>query len=86
MAMGRNIKLRDLSKTVLMDQLKLCWKHFRACAQALDGDDKVFPVELMECDGLGDCDDLDLFYKCKRAGERLANIDAVKTVGNGTGE
>lgn len=65
--MGRNVSLKDLSKTVLIDQLRLCWKHFRVCLAALEGE-KVTPVELLSSDELGDCDDLELFYACKRAG------------------
>lgn len=66
--MGRRVCLKELSKTVLIDQLKLCWSHFRACARALDGDVDVHPVELLSSDELGDCDDLELFYKCKQKG------------------
>ena len=66
--MGRKVKLSELSKTVLIDQLKLCWKHFRVCKLALDGSSDVQPVELLSSADLGDCDDLELFYACLRKG------------------
>lgn len=68
--MGKNVELKDLSKTVLIDQLKLCWKHFRVCLAALNGDKDVKPVELLESRELGDCDDLELFYACKKEGAK----------------
>ena len=68
--MGKKIKLEELSKHVLLQQLKLCWKHFRVCADAISGAD-VQPVELLDCDELGDSDDLELFYKCKKAAEDI---------------
>lgn len=82
--MGKSVKLSQLSKTVLIEQLKLCWKHFRVCAEALDGAD-IQPVNLIECEELGDCDDLELFYKCKKMAEekeflekKLKNSNDVK--------
>lgn len=66
--MGKNVELKDLSKTVLIDQLKLCWKHFRVCLSALEGNSDVKPVELLESAELGDCDDLELFYACLKRG------------------
>lgn len=72
--MGKSVKLSQLSKTVLIDQLKLCWKHFRVCADALSGAD-IQPVELIECDELGDCDDLELFYKCKKMAEEKEYLE-----------
>jgi len=75
--MGKKIKLSELSKTVLIEQLKLCWKHFHVCAQALDGAN-VQPVELIACDELGDSDDLELFYKCKKIREEWDNNQSKK--------
>ena len=72
--MGKSLKLAEMSKTVLIEQLQLCWKHFRVCAQALNGAD-VQPVGLIECDELGDCDDLELFYKCKKMAEEKAFLE-----------
>lgn len=66
--MGKSVELKDLSKTVLIEQLKLCWEHFRVCLAALEGDSEVRPVELISCSELGDCDDLELFYVCKQKG------------------
>ena len=75
--MGKKIKLSELSKTVLIEQLKLCWKHFHVCAQALDGAN-VQPVELIGCDELGDSDDLELFYKCKKIAESKKSKDKIE--------
>ena len=72
--MGKKVRLSELSKTVLIDQLHLCWRHFRACAQALRGED-VQPVELLECEDLGDCDDLELFYLCRKTSEELSYLN-----------
>lgn len=66
--MGKTIVLKDLSRSVLISQLKLCWEHFRRCKAALDGEGDVKPVELIGCDELGDCDDLELFYACMKKG------------------
>ena len=73
--MGKAIRLEDLSKTVLIEQLKLCWKHFAACSQALSGDTDVQPVELIECDELGNGEDLELFYRCRKNAEELTYLD-----------
>ena len=82
--MGKKVKLEDLSKIVLIEQLKLCWKHFRACADAISGAN-VQPVELLACDELGDSDDLELFYKCKKAAEEIEYLNN-ELKGNGNGE
>lgn len=66
--MGKRIILKDLSRAQLIEQLKLCWEHFRRCRSALDGNKDVQPVELIGCDELGDCDDLELFYSCVKKG------------------
>ena len=75
MLMGKNVKLADLSKTVLIEQLQLCWKHFRACQLALDGVKDVQPVELLECEEFIGCEDLELFYKCKKKAEEIAWLE-----------
>ena len=66
--MGKQVELKDLSKTVLIEQLQLCWKHFRVCLSALNGQRDVKPVELLGSAELGDCDDLELFYACLKKG------------------
>lgn len=71
--MGKKVKLSELSNAELIDQLKRCWQHFRACALALDGKHSE-PVTLFSCDELGDCDDLELFYKCKKVSELVDKV------------
>ena len=59
---------QDLSLSELSEQVVLCHEHFRRCLRALKGDEKVDPVELFCDDSLGDSDDLELFYECKKIG------------------
>ncbi len=73
--MGKKVKLSELSKTVLIEQLQLCWKHFRACQLALDGVKDVQPVELLECEELENCEDLELFYKCRKKAEEISWLE-----------
>ena len=73
--MDRKIRLEELSKPMLIEQLKLCWKHFAACSQALSGDPDVQPVELIECDELGNGEDLELFYRCRKTSDELTYLD-----------
>lgn len=62
-------KLTDLSCDELREQVRLCHEHFRRCLRALGGDPHVEPVELFMDGSLGDSDDLELFYQCKKKGE-----------------
>lgn len=62
--------LQDLSLSELREQVTACHEHFRRCLSALKGDMHVEPAELFTDDTLGDSDDLELFYECKRIGER----------------
>lgn len=75
MTMDKKIRLEDMSKPMLIEQLKLCWQHFAACSQALKGDSEVQPVELIECNELGNGEDLELFYRCRKNAEELAYLD-----------
>lgn len=61
-------KLEDLTIDELGEQVVLCHEHFRRCKSALEGDGFVEPVELFCDDSLGDSDDLELFYACKKKG------------------
>ena len=63
-------KLQDLSLSELREQVMLCHEHFRRCLGALCGDKDAEPVELFCDDSLGDSDDLELFYACKKIGEK----------------
>ena len=65
--MAKEVRVKEWPQKVLEEQLRLCWEHFRRCLAALNGED-VEPVELLGHDELGDCDDLELFYACKRKG------------------
>lgn len=65
--MVKKMDLNDWPQKVLVEQLRLCWEHFRRCLKALNGEN-VGPVDLIGNDALGDCDDLELFYACKKKG------------------
>lgn len=88
--MSKKVRLDDLSKEVLIEQLRLCWKHFRVCAEVLGGNEDVQPVELLECKESEDNDELELFYKCKKVCEELAYLNKIvkdnNIEENGTGE
>lgn len=66
--------LSALSAEELREQLVLCWDHFRCCLRALSGEN-VEPCELFCCDELGDSDDLELFYACKKIGESVNDLN-----------
>lgn len=68
--MSEKKTLQDLSLSELREQVTACHEHFRRCLSALKGDFLVEPVPLFCDDSLGDSDDLELFYECKRVGER----------------
>jgi len=61
-------RLQDLSSSELREQVALCHEHFRRCLAALNGDADAEPVELFCDEALGDSDDLELFYACKKVG------------------
>lgn len=62
--------LQDLTLSELREQVAACHEHFRRCRRALGGDPSVDPMELFLDNTLGDSDDLELFYECKRIGEK----------------
>ena len=64
------VNLEELSKAELIEQLKLCWKHFSVCLSALNGHSDVQPVKLLDSEELGDSDDLELFYACLKKGAK----------------
>lgn len=65
--------VHELTREGLESQLLLCHEHFRRCLRALRGED-VEPCELFCSDELGDSDDLELFYACKKVGDGLKMI------------
>lgn len=67
-SMGRR-GIESLSPSELREQVILCHEHFRRCLMALRGEDAE-PVSLLGGGVLGDSDDLELFYLCRKFGGR----------------
>lgn len=62
--------LMEMSVAQLRRQLRLAWAHFSECLKALNGEGSE-PCDLVTIDRVRDnCDDLELYYACKRIGDR----------------
>ena len=80
MAMGKYIRIEDLSPDQLRAQVRLCFKFMEQCLSILNGEDVPDNAAIRLVDPIGDSSDMELFYKCKQIGGAGDLSDAAETI------